>query len=82
MKPAILWKAHIWIPTAFCGFISAMHFDLERKLPGEDNTFIYSFLWLCFFFVALVHLALDKRIKILEAALRDRSGQTTSSTDA
>ena len=73
-------KAQIWMPTALCLIISAAYFRLKMRLPEEDKSFGFTFLWVCFFMVACLQLELDKRIQILEAA-RDQSGQTTSSTD-
>ncbi len=65
-------KRAIWIPAAFCAMLSLMKMLLPN---GAGDPAFYSFLPMCFFFSAIVHLSSWKRIEILEAALREHSAK-------
>lgn len=58
-------KISIWFPAAFCAILSMMKMFSPN---GTGDPAFYSFLPMCFFFVALVHRSLWKRIETLEAA--------------
>jgi len=50
---------------------------MKMFLPdGSGDPVFYSFLPMCFFFVAAVHHSLLKRIETLDTALRDDVAQT------
>ena len=62
-------KILIWAPAAFCAFLSIM------KMFSPDGTgdpAFYSFLPMCFFFVATVNHSLWKRIETLETKLPEK----------
>lgn len=68
--------AVVWIPAAFCGALSIM----KLSLSGAGDPVFYSFLPMCFVYVALHQLAMHKRIESLEAELHKERSQTTGST--
>ncbi len=71
-------KVLIWIPAAFCALLSLM----KMFSPNDAGApAFYSFLPMCFFFAATVHLELLERIKTLEKALGDDLGQKVKTTD-
>lgn len=66
-------KISIWTPAAFCALLSIM----KMYLPdGSGDPSFYSFLPMCFFFVAAVHHSLWKRIETLESVLRENGVQS------
>ena len=66
-------KISIWIPAAFCAMLSLMKMFSPN---GTGDPAFYSFLPMCFFFVALVQLSLWKRIEMLETALQEKRDVT------
>ena len=66
-------KISIWTPAAFCAILSGMKMFMP---DGTGDPAFYSFLPMCFFFVAAVHHSLWKRIETLETALRENVAQT------
>ncbi|MBL4771374.1 MAG: hypothetical protein JKY61_09575 [Planctomycetes bacterium] len=59
-------KSVIWIPAVFCALLSLMKMFMPN---GAGDPSFYSFLPMCFFFVASVHHSLWQRIETLENAL-------------
>ena len=57
-------KVLVWVPVIYCALLSAMKMFAPES--SGDAAF-YAFLPLCFFFVAVSHLSLLKRIDELEA---------------
>jgi hypothetical protein len=62
-------KATIWIPAAFCGMLSLM----KVFLSGAGDPVFFCFLPMCFIFVGINQLVLQKRIESLEAQLKEPS---------
>lgn len=63
----------IWTAAAFCAMLSIMKMFMP---DGSGDGAFYSFLPMCFFFVAAVQHSLWKRIETLENALRENVAQT------
>jgi hypothetical protein len=56
-----------WIPAAFCFFLSLM----QVTIAGDGvSPVLISFLPMCFVFVAIMNIALHRRIAALEAKAR------------
>ena len=72
-KPTRVSKISIWTPAAFCAMLSIMKMFLP---DGSGDPVFYSFLPMCFFFVAAVHHSLWKRIETLDTALSRDVAQT------
>lgn len=72
-------KTSIWFAAAFCAVLSIMKMSLP---DGTGDPAFYSFLPMCFFFVATVHLSLKKRIEALETALRENLAKTEGTRGA
>ena len=66
-------KILIWTPAAFCVMLSIMKMFLP---DGSGDPAFYSFLPMCFFFVAAVHHSLWKRIDTLETAMCENGAQS------
>ena len=60
----------LFIPAAFCAFISAMIlFTGESARPA-----FYAFLPMCFFFGAFPLVTMHRRIRVLEEKLKQANG--------
>ena len=63
-------KLGLWMPTAFCAFLSLF----KLVLPDASDPAFYSFLPMCFFFSGVAGLVLWKRIDLLERRLAELEG--------
>jgi hypothetical protein len=64
----------LFIPAAFCAFISAM----ALFMGDSAKPAFYAFLPMCFFFAAMPLVTINKRIAYLEDKLNERTMETHS----